>query len=234
MVYFSSHDRHSHTRIVEIVRILHISDTHGQMLKLEGDFDLVVHTGDFCPNKSFGIGGIEVEFQNYWMLQEAVKLDHSWWKAPLFCTPGNHDYIDVTPYLREVGIDAQLLVGLRQFQGLNFYGFPWTPTFYDWNWMCGAKEMEHRMGEPAELMSSGGIDIFAAHGPMYGVLDRNREGERCGSSVVRRFMQRAPFPPKLFLHGHIHEAAGETVWGKPGGPKTRVSNAARTQRIVEI
>lgn len=213
------------------MRILHLSDTHGRMPELERDFDVVVHSGDLLPNRSYGIRPIEETFQRYWLEENAPKFPPSYWLKPLLVCPGNHDFIDPTPILRSFGIDARLLCnGALGVSGVGFYGFPWTPTFYDWNWMCGPDEMREHLSPAVELMSQGAIDVFVGHGPMYGVLDRNADGERCGSKVVRDVMRDVRHPPKLFLHGHIHEAAGVQTWSRG----ILVSNAATTQRIVTI
>jgi Icc-related predicted phosphoesterase len=65
---------------------------------------------------------------------------------------------------------------------------------------------------------------------MFGVLDTNGNGNRCGSKVLRQTMQEARFPPRLLLHGHVHEAAGVTRWSRG----VIVSNAATTQRVLEV
>lgn len=213
------------------MRILHLSDTHGHLPKLKGEWDLVVHSGDFLPNRSFGNRTIEEAFQPHWLEENASKFDPSYWLTPIVIVPGNHDFIDVTPHLRAVGIDARLLCnGILDIGGVGFYGSPWTPTFFDWNWMCGPFEMEHHLSPAVELMEQSAVDVFVSHGPMYGVLDRNRDGERCGCKVLRRTMQNVRHPPKLLLHGHIHESAGIIGWSRG----MKISNAALTQRIIEI
>jgi predicted phosphodiesterase len=53
------------------VKILHISDTHGRMPELRGEHDVIVHSGDMLPNRSFGISAIEETFQRYWVEEHA-------------------------------------------------------------------------------------------------------------------------------------------------------------------
>jgi Icc-related predicted phosphoesterase len=213
------------------MRILHISDTHGRLPDPVGDFDVIVHSGDFMPNRSWGIRPIEYEFQRYWLEQNAPKFSPRYWAKPLLICPGNHDYVDPVPILKNLGIDARTLCNNAvEVDDVSFYGHPWTPTFYDWNWMCGSTEMRLRLSGATELMNQGGIDVFVAHGPMYGVLDRNAQGERCGCRVLRETMRDVRHPPKLLLHGHIHESAGIVGWSRG----MVVSNAACTQRILEL
>lgn len=211
------------------MKILHMSDTHGRMPEPAGDFDVIVHSGDMLPNKSYAIRPIEHTFQRYWIETNAPRFSAHYWTKPVLVTPGNHDFIDPTPFMRDVGIDARLLCnGPLEVDGVTFWGHPWTPTFCDWNWMCGPEEMAHHLAPAVEMMQQGAIDVFVSHGPMRGVLDRNRDGERCGCPVLRKTMQDVRHPPKLMLHGHIHEAAGVQGWTRG----VVVSNAACTQRTL--
>lgn len=215
----------------DLVKILHISDTHGMLPEPQGDWDVVVHSGDMMPNRSYCIRPIEDTFQKYWLEQNVPKFHSRYWLKPFLYTPGNHDYVDPTPIMRNFGIDARLVCNdLVDVDGVSFYGHPWTPTFYDWAWMCGPLEMEHHLTPVAELLNQGGLDVLIAHGPMFGVLDRNQDGERCGCKVLRKTLQDGSHAPKALLHGHIHEAAGIQPWSR----KLIVSNAARTQRVVEL
>ncbi len=213
------------------MKILHISDTHGGMPSLLADGDVIVHSGDLLPNRSFGMRQIEETFQPYWIDDRAKRLKAWIGDRPFLYTPGNHDYVDPTPRMREAGIDARLLCnGSAEIDGVTFYGSPWTPTFSDWNWMCGPVELRHHLAPAVEMLEQGAIDVFVSHGPMYGVLDRNAGGFRCGSEVIRDIMQTVRRPPKLFLHGHIHEAAGLQGWSRG----VIVSNAACTQRCIYL
>lgn len=214
------------------VKILHISDTHGGMPALPAeDFDAIVHSGDLLPNRSFGIATVERTFQPYWVEDNAKRFKAWLGDRPFLFTPGNHDYIDPTPLLRDAGVDAHLLCnGLLDVDGVSFYGHPWTPEFCGWNWMCGPTAMRQHLAPAIELMEQGGIDVFVSHGPIHGVLDRNSSGERCGSRVVRDVLQLVRHPPRLFLCGHIHEAAGVQGWSRG----MVVSNAATTQRILAV
>ncbi len=214
------------------MKLLHLSDTHGlPPIPLAEDFDVIVHSGDLLPNRTYGQRVLEEPFQRYWLEQHAPKLSPHYWTKPVLMTPGNHDFIDPTPILRAIGIDARLLCnGPLEVGGVTFWGHPWTPTFYDWNWMCGPNEMRGHLAPVVELMNQGAIDVFVSHGPMFGVLDRNQDGERCGCKVLRASMQDVRHPPKALLHGHIHEAAGTQAWSRG----VSVSNAARTQRIVTV
>lgn len=212
------------------MKILHVSDTHGGMPNLidRDSVDVIVHSGDLCPNKSFGIRPIEETFQEHWLKDNASRL-RTWLGTdkPVLICPGNHDFMNTARFLADAGIHALWMKdGFYELNGVGFYGFPWTPVFYDWNYMCGPTEMSARL-EPARDYQ---IDVFISHGPMNGILDRNDDGEHCGSLELRLFIQSLEYKPKLICHGHIHESAGFVGWSNG----IRVSNAACTQRIIEI
>lgn len=215
------------------LRILHISDTHGMLPVPESlEYDVVVHSGDMMPNRTFGVKPVEHTFQKHWIEENAPRFHARYWAKPFLYVPGNHDYYDPTPVMRELGIDARLLCNaFMEVNGVGFYGSPWTPTFYDWNWMCGPKEMREHLAPLASLMERGAVDVLVTHGPMYGVLDRNQQGERCGCKVLRSVVREAAYAPKLHLHGHIHEQGGSVV---PWSRGMVVSNAARTQQVVTV
>jgi len=219
------------------MKILHVSDTHGGMPRLSAHADVVVHSGDFLPNVSFGMPVLEQAFQPRWLEAEGARLRAWIGNRPFLFCPGNHDFVDPVPYLRAAGVDAHSICNtFLDYEGIGFYGFPWVPVCGPygsrpaWNWMASAAERRARLAPAVELLNQGAIDVLVTHGPMRGVLDRNDYGERCGSRVLREVLQSARHPPKLLLHGHIHESAGILRWRK----HTRVSNAACTQRILEI
>lgn len=236
------------------MRILHISDTHGRFPKLEGEFDVIVHTGDLMKNHPYNYAGnpsLEAEWQEQWLVDNgpAIKDWLLWPEVPVLFVSGNHDYAPAARILEREGIlpselcyeldDQYYMLEFAEDGGLRtvgFYGFPWTPEFCGWNWMdeddpAGIGE---RLVEPVELMEDGLIDVFCAHGPAAGLLDTNAQGVRCGSFELGAALRGARRPPELFLHGHIHEARGIGEIITPGGHMIRVSNAACTQRIVEI
>lgn len=201
------------------------------MPELRGDFDVVVHSGDFLPNRTFGIRQVEYTFQRYWVEENASKLRAWLGVKPFLLCPGNHDYVNPVPILREVGVDAHWLEDRHlELGGVSFYGFPWVPAFADWNYEAGPVEMGRRLEPLRELLNQGAVDVVVAHSPMFGVLDRNANGTRCGSPELRKCIKDARHPPKLYLHGHIHEGVGVLGWS----PKTIVSNAACSQNILTL
>ena len=70
-------------------------------------------------------------------------------------------------------------------------------------------------------------DVLVSHEPPRNVLDRCTGGKRAGSGCLRTAVERATTSPRLWLCGHIHEAAGaERVRFGRGARATVCVNAA--------
>lgn len=216
-----------------MVRILHISDTHGTFPRLEGKFDIIVHSGDMGQNGHGGRMPQEEFFQIELMRQEQVRW-RDWIKyKPFLFVPGNHDFIHYPEkYLREIGIDAiDLSNQLITHSGLRFYGVPQINYFQGaWNRELQAPQMRQIIDQIPS------VDVLVSHGPPAGILDINQEGVSSGCSSMRNALDYGNLPiPNYFLCGHIHESHGVYQYRCPeNGHPMLVSNCATTQRIIEI
>jgi len=202
------------------MRIFHVSDNHGYFPKLPGDFDVVIHSGDFFPNHVFGpnrhrlsVLEEELSFQRRW-IRYHIDTIKNWVKNKpfLFCS-GNHDFIDPCPFLLESGLQAVNLDNkVTEFNGLTLYGFPWVP-FIEGGWNFELQDLEirsetNRMKQKLE-QSKAIPDILVTHCPPYGKLDSVGPAIRLGNqfltnSLIYSFKQL----PKLLLCGHIHSGYG--------------------------
>lgn len=211
-----------------MTKICHVSDTHGWFHSVPEETDIIVHSGDFLPNRTFGIRAIEESYQPVWIETNSEKLKRWAGKRPVLITHGNHDFINTVPYLRRIGIDAHLLDDTRHDQsGISFYGFPYVPTFTkSWNYETSDLEIEARL----EVANIEGMQILVAHSPLFGILDRNQNGVRCGSKPMRKFLQDSSWVPEYYLCGHIHESAGRVGWSR----RITVINSACIQTVFEI
>ncbi len=220
------------------MKITHVSDTHGALWRPDTQGEVIVHSGDMMPNRTRGIVPIEVAYQECWTTGNLPTLARVIGSRPFLYVPGNHDYYDPCPRMREAGINAWNLNGVGLHfgtasctAGLRFAGFQYVPYFTgEWNYEVSATEMAARFDPVVALHP----DILVCHSPIYGVLDRNVEGERCGSTVIRNRMMSlfhdGPGLPKAYLHGHIHERGGSFQdWNG-----MLVSNAATTVREIVI
>lgn len=210
------------------MRLCHVSDTHGWFRPVPVDAELIVHSGDFLPNKTFGIWSIETAYQPKWIEDNSEKLKQWAGERPLLITHGNHDFINTVPHLQAIGIDAHQLDDRRHDQdGVVFYGFPHVPAFSgQWNYETSKTELTAR----TEAIDLDGVNVLVAHSPIFGVLDRNSNGNRCGSIPMWNRLQNSSYVPEYFLCGHIHEAAGRQEWSRG----ITVYNAATAQYTIDL
>ena len=214
------------------MKLVHVSDTHSLFPKLpEGD--VIVHTGDLCPNATRGKREIEVPFQAGWVRGNITRFKEWIGARPFLFVQGNHDFTpNVCDILVENGIDAhdisnkKLTVG-----GLTYYGFPFVPYIAgEWNWEVHGDQMQREIRRLRDILEENPVDILCCHAPIYGILDMYYT--HCGNlhmaDLFNYGLAREKWP-KVYLHGHIHEANGETTLDE-----MRISNAATTVHLIPI
>lgn len=179
------------------MRIVAISDTHHQHYYVDlPTGDVLLHAGDF----SFRGEKIEQMLVKEWIRRQANNYKH------VIFVSGNHD-INFGPtqtcdlpnnchHLHDSGIDID---------GISFYGSAYTPRFGDWGW----GETEDKLAKRFNHISKK-TQVLITHGPAYSILDKNKNGQCCGSMSL---YQKIKTLPKLKHHifGHIHEGYGQEV-----------------------
>lgn len=178
------------------MRIVAISDTHGQHRKLKlPKGDMVIHAGDISKR------GHPVEIEDFLDWFGNLKFKHKIFIA------GNHDFFleDAHPdiigrmipknvvYLNDSGVEID---------GLKIWGSPITPYFHNWafNRKHGAEIKTHWDVIPDDT------DILITHGPPFGILDETVYSKRTGcEELLLRVYQ---IQPKHHIFGHIHENYG--------------------------
>lgn len=177
-----------------MVKIVHISDTHGYKWHnnlVIPECDLLLHSGDIGGRTNLK----ELTEFLIWFEQQPAKVK-------IFCA-GNHDIVldkqcyinmrkpeyinaynsgDVTQQLimKQAYEDAMALIDKYEvkylnckefiYEGLKIFGFPYTPSFHKYNgWAFNADrgaEMQKYQGRiPSDT------DILITHGPPYGIMD---------------------------------------------------------------
>lgn len=197
-----------------MTRFCHVSDTHGLLYGIDGDAEVLLHTGDFMPSFSRGIKPIEEFRQTEWIHDKAEELVRWIGSRPFIFVPGNHDYIDPCPELRMYGIQCHNLYteGPIVIDGKRIVGFPYVHLFTgEWNFELRMEAFAAAMGDLRDTMDVPS-DIVMTHSPIEGVLDRNHRGTRCGSPLLRALAEQVFHPPKVWLSGHLHESAGKCGW----------------------
>jgi predicted phosphodiesterase len=179
------------------MKITAISDTHGQHHKLVLPAgDVLIHAGDVS---SRGKPGEVFDFLNWFAAQDF---------AHKIFIAGNHDFyfentatddiMQIIPagvtYLNDSGTTIN---------GINIWGSPITPWFYDW-------AFNRRRGPDIQKhwdLIPGGTGILITHGPVFGVHDTTTTGYNAGCDDL--LMKVKEIKPLVHICGHIHEACGQ-------------------------
>lgn len=183
-------------------KILAISDTHNkhkQCEKLfpEGDFDMVIHTGDLT------MSGYSQEIKEFF--EWFSKLHRFKYKLVI---AGNHDFLfeekpeiakDLIPdnviYLEDSGIEIE---------GIKFWGSPITPWFHAWafNRNRGEEIKKHWDLIPND------INVLLTHGPAYLACDYVQHvAQYVGCEDLAYKLNE--IEPIAHIFGHIHEGYGK-------------------------
>ena len=222
------------------MRILHFSDNHGLIPELDLDgIDAVVNSGDFLPNKTHGGNSyylsLEEQFQAAWIHSNRDELcEMVPYRIPFLICRGNHDFVNPADHL--AGMQMHDLSGkLVEICGIKFFGFPYTPWLAgNWWGELTERQEEHAMEGLLLVLERDKPDVLVSHGPMHGILDRNKYAEHCGSTKLRKLlMHTTKHLPKVMLHGHIHEHAGKSMMTS-AGRDMRVFNSATIVQTIEI
>ena len=179
-----------------------ISDTHGkhEFLTLKGA-DVLVHCGDFSHGSREEI----ISFLEWLSEQEH---EHK------ILIAGNHDR-----WLGEMAEMEELKEDFRNFvfrsygviylhddsvliDEINFYGSPYSVTFYSWSFMESEEELAKRYKNIPD-----NTQVLLTHTPVRNILDKTSKGEYVGSKALGH---RVAELEHLQLHccGHIHDSYG--------------------------
>jgi len=139
--------------------------------------------------------------------------------CPVLYVMGNDDLIglDSTAPLQQSVHGRRVEIG-----DFNFVGYQYTLPF-----MGGVHEKpEADMGVDLALLEAEIDDatVLVTHGPVFGALDRVRDGRHVGSKVLRDFVERTA--PRAHIHGHIHGEFGRD------GRHFNVASAGRKRAMV--
>jgi Icc-related predicted phosphoesterase len=178
------------------VRIVCISDTHGQHAKLSvPEGDILIHAGDFA---AFGDTPIEIIDFNQWL----GTLPH----RHKVVIAGNHDWM----FERHPDVARELLTNAiylensgTELAGLKIWGSPVQPEFNNWafNVARGAAIRRYWKMIPAST------DVLITHGPPYGVLDTaHPTTAHLGCEELAEAVRE--IKPRLHVFGHIHGGYG--------------------------
>jgi len=179
------------------VRIVCISDTHGQHAKLSVPAgDVLIHAGDFM---AFGDTPKEIVDFNHWLGKQPHRFK--------VVIAGNHDLM----FERHPGAAKELLSNAiylensgTELLGLKFWGSPVQPEFNNWVFNVAGGAAIRRYWQ----MIPEGTDVLVTHGPPFGVLDKSLSSTpHLGCEELAKAIEQ--IRPRLNIFGHIHGGHGQ-------------------------
>lgn len=185
-----------YVNLANILKFTTISDTHGKHNQLQlPSGDVLIHAGDVSSM------GKEYEVLSFLAWFAKQEYEHKIFIA------GNHDFY----FERMSDVDVQNIIPSNviylndssvAINGINIWGSPISPWFYDWafNRHRGEQIQNHWDLIPSDT------DIIITHGPVFGILDYTTGGIKVGCEDLLTKVQKVK--PKYHLCGHIHEAYG--------------------------
>lgn len=211
----TTNSRENYTRLVII------SDTHGQHRKVHlPKGDVLIHGGDFtktgemgtiedlsCYFAESGFREVVVIAGNHDMTLDPDYYEKKWkniHRTPFDCQTAQEAIERHCHYLNDSAYTSQ--------SGLEFYGSPYSPFYYDW-------AFNRRRGAPLRHIwdqipnhEDAPIDVLMTHTPPLGRGDLTRERLRAGCYNLLKAIQ-TRVQPRINIFGHIHEGYGTTYDG---------------------
>lgn len=201
-----------------MTKIAIVSDMHGRLVREHlPEADVLVIGGDYCPNFTKN-GGLNPDYdarkQLEWLRRKFSKGLKKLPYKKVVVISGNHDFVhenpDTSSQAREALEDAVYLQDESfEFDGLKYYGSPWTPWFYEWAFQFD--KLDEVKGYPdakrAWEMIPAGVDVLITHGPPRNILDLAPGNRNVGCPVLREHVF-GRVKPQLHIFGHIHEGYG--------------------------
>lgn len=181
------------------MKIVCISDTHGRHLDMPlPDGDVIIHAGDFCSH------GSHYDCVRFFGWFGSLPYEHK------ICIAGNHDLwmerasqpeLDsiIPPSVRYLNDSGTAI------DGINFWGSPVQPRFYNWafNRDRGEDIKKHWDRIPYDT------DVLITHGPAHGYCDTvyrvepsGMMAENTGCVDLRATIEN--IQPHAHIFGHIH------------------------------
>lgn len=211
-----------------MIRICHISDTHGYHNRLNiPECDVLAFTGDLGGRTNLN------ELAQFLVWFEAQPADLKVFIA------GNHDIVldkqfPIDQYTSNKIDSVQKMIMVQnnqdamkliesynvkylcnsacEYKGYNIYGSPYSPSFHRAYWAFNADRGEEISKRWADIPSD--VNLLMTHTPVYGMLDDLKQYARPGEDIhagcqdLLRVIKKRLIRLKLHMGGHIHENYG--------------------------
>lgn len=224
------------------MKILHLSDTHGKFPTLEGNFDVIVHSGDIFPDFYVPSGNkiIHMNCQMDW-LNDNINNFKNWINNNTFLyVLGNHDYVNAdlvdqilnSENIKTVNLHDRVFTYKDVFtnEQMNFAGFHYIPYI---NGLFASEkdptEMETKVTTLIFSLNRKTAKVLVTHSPLYEILDYDKNGVRYGNKQLKAGLDLLDNKPSLVLSGHMHGANGDVMYND-----MHCYNSAKIQKIITI
>lgn len=189
------------------IKIVVFSDTHGfhGLLDLPSDgIDMAIFAGDAGTHKNpySNINSV-LDFIEWY---SKIPIKHKIWIAGNHCTSIEAGLVDARQLSEEKGL-IYLEHETKFVNGIEVFGSPYTPTFYNWAYNVDRDKLREYWNQIPVT-----TELLIIHGGPHGVgnLNKTLEGEDVGCIELETFLILKDGLPKLkmFIQGHIHEGYG--------------------------
>ena len=209
------------------MKICHISDTHGAKFHCQlsiHECDVLIHSGDLGGRTSLA----ELNEFLIWFEKQPAKvkifiagnhditLDKTWpdkVKDPIGQVLAVQSYLDAKELITKYNV-KYLENTDYVYEGVKFYGSPFTPSFHKDYWAFNADRGEEISKYWARIPSD--VNVLITHGPAYGYLDTIPENYKqtpdedihrgCGD--LKKTLNKRLLQLKLHCFGHLHNSYG--------------------------
>lgn len=189
------------------MKLVLISDTHGERIKALPKGDVLIHSGDWSNYGTYK----DTRYFICWMQEVRHKYKE------ILCVPGNHDrWVEsniqqAKQEFKDSGLNL-LIDEEFNLDNIKFYGHPWTPIFCNWAFMAN----DERRKQYCDNIPSD-VDVLISHGPPKNFMDEldgygSNPGEHVGCEFLYNKISREKI--KLVTFGHIHEGTGIQRYGE--------------------
>ncbi|QTE22480.1 metallophosphatase domain-containing protein [Polaribacter cellanae] len=179
------------------MKIVLISDTHGNHNIRIPEGDVLIHAGDVSSR------GRKTEIDAFIKWFQSQPHKHKIFIA------GNHDFYFEEATQNNIKINYPNLMYLNdsgcEIDGIKFWGSPIQPTFFNWAFN---RNRGNEIKKHWDLIPNN-TDILITHGPPHKILDLTKNEEYAGCEELKKKV--LEIQPKLHVFGHIHEAYGKTT-----------------------